>query len=169
MARREFEERNVLIRRGWRQLTTAGRVRVAGGRLTLLNSIGGEIDSAPLSRVRVAEPWYVPRGVVRAALGGTVYLLRLDPSRAGEVMDAAHRARGQGDGPTAPSRRRRGARVGSTPRAGRLADSDAPDASADAVGRFARRLSAVGRRCRRREPRPPGPAPRRGAGPAGGR
>ncbi len=94
VARREFDERNVLIRRGWRQLTTAGRVRVAGGRLTLLNSRGGEIDSAPLSQVRVAEPWYVPRGVVRAVLGGTVYLLRLTPSRARAMAEAAHRARG---------------------------------------------------------------------------
>ncbi|MCP9976128.1 hypothetical protein [Streptomyces somaliensis] len=61
MARREFEERGVLIRQGLRQLTTA-----AGsgwrGRLTLLNSRGSEIDSAPLSEVSVAEPWYVPRG-----------------------------------------------------------------------------------------------------------
>ncbi|WP_149181931.1 hypothetical protein [Streptomyces sp. TRM49041] len=93
VAKREFEERGVLIRRGWRQLTTAGRVRVAEGRLTLLNSRGSEIDSAPLSEVRVAEPWYVPRGCVRAVLGGTVYLLRLAPSRARYVAEAAHRAR----------------------------------------------------------------------------
>ncbi|WP_023590141.1 hypothetical protein [Streptomyces thermolilacinus] len=94
MARWEFEERGVLIRRGWRQLTTAGRVRVAEGRLTLLNSRGSEIDSAPLSEVRVVEPWYVPRGVVRAVLGGTAYVLRLAPSRARDVAEAAHRARG---------------------------------------------------------------------------
>ncbi|MCQ0021619.1 hypothetical protein M4914_00590 [Streptomyces somaliensis DSM 40738] len=94
MARREFEERGVLIRRGWRQLTTAGRVRVAGGRLTLLNSRGSEIDSAPLSEVSVAEPWYVPRGVVRAVLRGTPYLLGLAPSRARDVAEAARRARG---------------------------------------------------------------------------
>ncbi|MFF8386401.1 hypothetical protein [Streptomyces kanasensis] len=93
MAEREFEERGVLIRRGWRQLTTAGRIRVAGGRLTLLNSRGSEIDSAPLSEVRLGEPWYVPRGCVRAVLGRTVYLLRLPPSRARDVAEAAHRAR----------------------------------------------------------------------------
>ncbi|MCP9960028.1 MULTISPECIES: hypothetical protein [Streptomyces] len=94
MAVREFEERGVLIRRGWRQLTTAGRVRVAEGRLTLLNSRGSEIDSAPLSQVWVVEPWYVPRGTVRAVLGGTTYLLRLAPPRARDVAEAAHRARG---------------------------------------------------------------------------
>ncbi|MCH0540770.1 hypothetical protein I3F58_14565 [Streptomyces sp. MUM 203J] len=93
MAERQFEERGVPIRRGWRQLTTAGRVRVAGGRLTLLNSRGSEIDSAPLSEVRVGEPWYMPRGCVRAVLGRTAYLLWLAPAPARAVAEAAHEAR----------------------------------------------------------------------------
>ncbi|WP_107416760.1 MULTISPECIES: hypothetical protein [unclassified Streptomyces] len=94
MAEQEFEERGVLIRRGWRQLTTAGRVRVAEGRLTLLNSHGSEIDSAPLAEVRVGEPWYAPRGCIRAVLGRTAYLLRLGPARARAIAEAAHRSRG---------------------------------------------------------------------------
>ncbi|MGW0734782.1 hypothetical protein [Streptomyces sp. NPDC002851] len=89
MVKREFEEQDVPVRRGWRRVTLARQVRVAEGRLTLLNSWGAEMESAPLSQVRVHSPWYVPRGCVRAVLGGTAYLLGLGPVRARDVEQAA--------------------------------------------------------------------------------
>ncbi|MCC9738459.1 hypothetical protein [Streptomyces sp. MNU89] len=86
----DFEEGGVAIRRGWwRQVTRAGRVRIQGARLTLMNSYGAQIDSDALHRVRVTRPWFAPKGLVRLAMAGNTYWLRLGPERAHATVEAA--------------------------------------------------------------------------------
>ena len=73
----EFDATGVRIERWPRSLTRAGQVVVRDGRLTLLTSYGREIDSAPVDRVKVKNPWYTPGDQATAAMNGNRYLLRL--------------------------------------------------------------------------------------------
>ncbi|MFI2642352.1 hypothetical protein [Streptomyces sp. NPDC018610] len=94
MAEAEFTATGVGIARRLRSLTRAGRVRISGGRLELLTSLGSEIDSAPVGAVRTSRPWLGPDGRVRADLNGTRYLLALgdhDPLPGEPGPPAAHR------------------------------------------------------------------------------
>lgn len=78
MAEPEFDVTGVKIDRWPRSLTRAGQVVIRDGRLSLLTSYGREIDSAPVDRVRVSEPWYTTGRRALARLNGTRYLLRFD-------------------------------------------------------------------------------------------
>ncbi|MGV9552710.1 hypothetical protein ACWDR6_30500, partial [Streptomyces ardesiacus] len=60
MAEPEFRATGVRIGRRLRSLTRAGTVRISGGRVELLTSVGSEIDSAPVQAVRASRPWFGP-------------------------------------------------------------------------------------------------------------
>ncbi|GGX71401.1 hypothetical protein [Streptomyces anandii] len=106
MAKAEFTATGVGIGRRLRSLTRAGQVRIADGRLELLNSCGSEIDSAPLRAVRASRPWFAPEDRALADLDGTRYVLTLggrdpDPGEPGppaarRFIEAVRRASGRG-------------------------------------------------------------------------
>ncbi|MFD3648005.1 hypothetical protein ACFWVT_09155 [Streptomyces cyaneofuscatus] len=76
MTQAEFDQGGVTIRRGCRTLTTAGRVTIAGVRLSLLNSQGITIDSTVLAHARARSPWYAPEGYVLLTMEKALYLLK---------------------------------------------------------------------------------------------
>ncbi|MEV6106350.1 hypothetical protein AB0M28_16750 [Streptomyces sp. NPDC051940] len=77
MAETEFAARGVRIGRWLRSMTRAGQVRIRGGRLELLTSLGQEIDSAPVQHVHASRPWFVGPRRALASVNGTHYLLTL--------------------------------------------------------------------------------------------
>lgn len=101
MGEPEFTATGVRIGRWLRSLTSAGQVRIRDGRLTLLNSYGREIDSAPVDLVRAGKPWFATDDSAMATVNGTRYLLKLrEPSR---FLDAVRAARGRGGSRSARS------------------------------------------------------------------
>lgn len=104
MAEPEFTATGVRIARRLRSLTRAGRVRISGGRLELLNSYGSEIDSAPIRAVRASRPWLAPEDRALADLNGHRYVLTLGagdavpgepgPPAAHRFIEAVRRAAG---------------------------------------------------------------------------
>ncbi|MCW5252128.1 MULTISPECIES: hypothetical protein [unclassified Streptomyces] len=105
MAETEFTAMGVRIGRRLRSLSTAGQVRIRGGRLELLTSYGSEIDSAPVQAVRASRPWFAPEGRALADLNGTRYLLTMGvgdpapgqpgPPAARRFIEAVRRAAGR--------------------------------------------------------------------------
>ncbi|MBV2352891.1 hypothetical protein KUM39_00715 [Streptomyces sp. J2-1] len=106
MAEPEFTARGVRIGKRLRSLTRAGQVRIRGGRLELLNSLGSEIDSAPVQAVRTGKPWFAADGKALADLNGRRYSLTLGdqdpppgkpgPPSARRFIEAVRRAAGRG-------------------------------------------------------------------------
>ncbi|MEU0596184.1 hypothetical protein ABZ687_20470 [Streptomyces ardesiacus] len=104
MAEPEFRATGVRIGRRLRSLTRAGTVRISGGRVELLTSVGSEIDSAPVQAVRASRPWFGPEDRALADLNGTRYLLTLGdhdpapgepgPPAARRFIEAVRRAAG---------------------------------------------------------------------------
>ncbi|KOT94858.1 MULTISPECIES: hypothetical protein [Streptomyces] len=105
MAEPEFRATGVRIGRRLRSLTRAGTVRISGGRVELLTSVGSEIDSAPVQAVRASRPWFGPEDRALADLNGTRYLLTLGdhdpapgepgPPAARRFIEAVRRAAGR--------------------------------------------------------------------------
>lgn len=94
MADTEFTATGVRIGRWLRALTNAGQVVIRDGRLTLLNSYGSEIDSAPVHLVRAGTPWFATRDRALATVNGTRYLITLndhDPGPGESGPPSAHR------------------------------------------------------------------------------
>ncbi|MEU3228183.1 hypothetical protein ABZ695_34170 [Streptomyces sp. NPDC006976] len=87
MSQAEFDQGGVIIRRGWRVLTTAGRVTIVGVRLSLLNSRGVTIDSTVLSRARARAPWYIPKGYLLLRMESVLYLLQPRDGRSQALVD----------------------------------------------------------------------------------
>ncbi|QNP68885.1 hypothetical protein IAG44_05095 [Streptomyces roseirectus] len=84
MTEPEFTATGVRIGSRLRSLTRAGQVRVGDGRVELLNSRGGEIDSAPARSVRVSRSWFGADARARAELNGTRYSLTLATGEPGD-------------------------------------------------------------------------------------
>ncbi|MEU4259375.1 hypothetical protein AB0B42_24950 [Streptomyces fradiae] len=107
MTEPEFSATGVRIERWPRSLTTAGEVRIEGGRLALLTSYGREIDSAPVRAVRAGRPWFATsRDAAVATLNGARYRLTMGEramrpesgaSLAGRFLEAMRRAGGRRD------------------------------------------------------------------------
>ncbi|AOT57580.1 hypothetical protein AB0E11_09285 [Streptomyces fradiae] len=107
MTEPEFSATGVRIERWPRSLTTAGEVRIEGGRLALLTSYGREIDSAPVRAVRAGRPWFAAsRDAAVATLNGARYRLTMGEramrpesgaSLAGRFLEAMRRAGGRRD------------------------------------------------------------------------
>ncbi|KAF0649005.1 MULTISPECIES: hypothetical protein [Streptomyces] len=107
MTEPEFSATGVRIERWPRSLTTAGEVRIEGGRLALLTSYGREIDSAPVRAVRAGRPWFAAsRDAAVATLNGARYRLTMGEramrpesgaTLAGRFLEAVRRAGGRRD------------------------------------------------------------------------
>ncbi|MFJ8692752.1 hypothetical protein [Streptomyces roseolilacinus] len=104
MSEPEFSATGVRIERWPRSLTTAGEVRIEGGRLALLTSYGREIDSAPVRSVRAGRPWFAARDAAVATLNGARYRLTMaqrdrrpgsGPALTGRFLEAVRRAGGR--------------------------------------------------------------------------
>ncbi|CAL9353287.1 hypothetical protein SUDANB58_00508 [Streptomyces sp. enrichment culture] len=107
MAQPEFTATGVRIDQRLRSLTRAGQVRISDGRLELLTSYGGVIDSAPVQAVRAFRPWFAGGGRALAELDGKRYVLTLGesdpapgepgPPAARRFIEAVRKAAGHGD------------------------------------------------------------------------
>ncbi|MCP9988976.1 hypothetical protein LUX01_22325 [Streptomyces sudanensis] len=106
MTEPEFSATGVRIERWPRSLTTAGEIRIEGGRLALLTSYGREIDSAPVRAVRAGRPWFAARDAAVATLNGARYRLTMaqggrrpegGPTPSGRFLEALRRAGGRRD------------------------------------------------------------------------
>lgn len=92
MTEPEFSATGVRIERWPRSLTTAGEIRIEGGRLALLTSYGREIDSAPVRAVRAGRPWFAARDAAVATLNGARYRLTMTQGAAGRRPGRRRRA-----------------------------------------------------------------------------
>jgi hypothetical protein len=77
MAEPEFRATGVRIERWPRSLTKAGQVLIKDGRLELLTSYGGVIDSAPVESVRAGRARFSDDGSTALTVNGKRYRLTL--------------------------------------------------------------------------------------------
>ncbi|MEU4684378.1 hypothetical protein [Streptomyces xinghaiensis] len=77
MAEPQFKATRVGIGHRLRSLTRAGQVQIRDGKLTLMNSQGTEIDSAPVHLVRADKPWFASGDEALATVNGNRYRLKL--------------------------------------------------------------------------------------------
>ncbi|NJQ03699.1 hypothetical protein [Streptomyces zingiberis] len=109
MADPEYKASRVGIGHRMRSLTRAGQVQIRDGRLTLMNSQGTEIDSAPVHQVRAEKPWFAGGDQALATVNGQRYRLTLGerdpdpgeegPPSASSFFDAVRTAGGDADRP----------------------------------------------------------------------